>query len=82
VTTHFRVALFVDGRYEGVTSRARVATKDEARKLARRWRRARDGGDFRAVEFDATGFMVWKDEVEADALARIQKARQKVIHNG
>lgn len=63
MTTHFRVALFVDGRFEGVVGpRSRPATVNEARRIAKRWRKTSKGyADYRAVEFDSQGLIVWKD---------------------
>jgi hypothetical protein len=57
----FRVGLFKDGRYEGVVSKSKLTSKEEARKIATRYHQTHPDRDYRAVEFDGQGFMIWKD---------------------
>lgn len=81
-TTHFGIALYKDGAFEGIVPAGIADTKGEARALAKRWDHAHAGlHDYRAVEVsDFDNSVVWEDERPnddriADRLAKKEAAR-------
>ena len=60
---HYGIAFFKNGKYEGrVACRAELRSKEDARRVAQRWIDAHGHKhDYRAVQFDQDGYLVWED---------------------
>jgi hypothetical protein len=61
----YAVALYTNGKYAGCVGGCtlRLATKAEARVIARRYVKSHAGlYDYRAVEFTRDGYLCWEDD--------------------
>lgn len=65
MANRYSVGFYKEGRYEGAVGGAtlRLSSKAEARAVAKRYTIAHANKyDYRAIEFDVDGYLLWEDE--------------------